>query len=130
MVDRVNEAVLEVPKTDGVKAHGVLLMRIPSGRVAPAGDDHEIESVRRRRTRRHQTRRLSEDRNQHYDDLQCPCWHDPRAMARFKEQPKLRGCWMCGDPRRFFTGEDAITMQERRFAEAADDGDGAPGTPG
>jgi hypothetical protein len=33
-------------------------------------------------------RRLKEDRNQHYNDLSCPCWTDKKAMARFKEQPK------------------------------------------
>ena len=43
---------------------------------------------RRHQTDRHMWRRLKEDRNQHYDDLGCPCWTDPKAMARFKEQPK------------------------------------------
>lgn len=44
-------------------------------------------------------RRLKEDRNQHYNDLTCPCWTDKKAMARFKEQPKLCSCWMCCNPR-------------------------------
>lgn len=40
-------------------------------------------------------RRLKEDRNQHYEDLSCPCWTDKKAMARFKEQPKTCSCYMC-----------------------------------
>lgn len=45
-------------------------------------------AFRRHQTHRHMWRRLKEDRNQHYDDLACPCWTDPKTMARFKEQPK------------------------------------------
>jgi hypothetical protein len=30
-------------------------------------------------------RRLKEDRNQHYRELDCLCWHNPKAMAGFKE---------------------------------------------
>jgi hypothetical protein len=42
--------------------------------------------MRNRAFRRHQAerrmwRRLKEDRNQHYDQLDCPCWTDQRAMA-------------------------------------------------
>lgn len=55
-------------------------------------------------------RRLKEDRNQHYDDLSCFCWHDPKTMAKFKEQPKLCSCWMCGNAREI----EGRTMQERR----------------
>jgi hypothetical protein len=61
-------------------------------------------------------RRLKEDRNQHYNDLDCPCWTDPKAMARFKEQPKLCSCWMCRN-RRQGEGE---TIQEVRAADAAE----------
>lgn len=43
---------------------------------------------RRHQTKRHMWRRLKEDRNQHYKDLDCRCWYDPVAMAQFKEQPK------------------------------------------
>ena len=57
--------------------------------------------MRGRAFRRHKAnakmwRRLKEDRNEHYNDLTCPCWTDPRAMARFKEQPKF-DChhWYC-----------------------------------
>ena len=84
------------------------------------------ERVRDRAFRRHQTeshmwRRLKEDRNQHYNDLSCACWRDPKAMARFKEQPQvcsLGGC--CGNPRNspFGTASERMTMQERRSAEA------------
>ena len=42
-------------------------------------------AFRRHETDRHMWRRLKEDRNQHYNDLSCSCWHDPKAMARFKE---------------------------------------------
>jgi hypothetical protein len=37
-------------------------------------------------------RRLKEDRNQHYNDLSCPCWSDPKVMARFREQPQRCSC--------------------------------------
>jgi hypothetical protein len=40
-------------------------------------------------------RRLKEDHNQHYDNLDCPCWTDPKAMARFKEQPPKPRCLCC-----------------------------------
>jgi len=51
---------------------------------------------RRHQVLRHMRRRLREDRNQHYNNLDCPCWYDPKAMARFKEQPKLDcHCKMC-----------------------------------
>jgi hypothetical protein len=55
-------------------------------------------------------RRLKEDRNQHYNDLTCPCWTDPRVMAFFKEQPKRCSCWMCGNQRDIY----GPTVQERR----------------
>jgi hypothetical protein len=55
-------------------------------------------------------RRLTEDRNQHYSDLTCACWTDLKVMAKFKEQPKLCSCWMCGNMRR----NEGRTMQERR----------------
>lgn len=79
--------------------------------------------MRNRAYRRHKAesamnRRLSEDRNQHYNDLSCPCWHDKKAMARFKEQPKTcsnpeHGC---GNPRRMKASKkDRLTIQERKF---------------
>lgn len=60
--------------------------------------------MRNRAFRRHQAqskmwRRLKEDRNQHYDDLTCPCYTDGKAMARFKEQPKMQQCYCCSSPR-------------------------------
>jgi hypothetical protein len=71
--------------------------------------------MRGRAFRRHMAvtkmwRRLKEDRNQHYDDLACPCWTDARVMAKFKEQPKLCSCWMCCNRRRI----EGLTIQERR----------------
>lgn len=57
-------------------------------------------ALRRHHADRHMRRRLSEDRNQHYRDLDCPCWTDPKHMARFKEQPKLDcHCRCCGNER-------------------------------
>jgi hypothetical protein len=59
-------------------------------------------AMRRHQADRHMRRRLQEDRNQHYNDLSCPCWSSPKVMARFKEQPKRcsrPSC--CGNPRRF-----------------------------
>lgn len=71
-------------------------------------------AYRRHQTARHMNRRLKEDRNQHYRDLDCACWSDPRAMAFFKEQPKRCSCWMCRNPRRVFKGKDTTTVQEKR----------------
>ena len=59
-------------------------------------------------------RRLSEDHNQHYGDLTCPCWHDPKTMARFKEQPKRCSCYGCGNPRKYEKGRERLTLQERK----------------
>lgn len=67
-------------------------------------------AFRRYQTQCHMWRRLKEDRNQHYDDLSCPCWTDAKAMAKFKEQPKLCSCWMCRNARK----NEGRTMQERR----------------
>ena len=67
-------------------------------------------AFRRHQTVRHQQRRLKEDRNEHYDDLRCPCWYDPRVMARFKEQPQVCSGMCCGNARRY----EGRTMQELR----------------
>ena len=66
-------------------------------------------------------RRLKEDRNQHYDDLTCFCWTDPKTMARFKEQPQRCSFACCGNQRRWWkaSGGGGPTLQERRFADAA-----------
>ena len=62
-------------------------------------------ALRRFQAETHMKRRLSEDRNQHRDDIDhrslrqetlelrdiCPCYYDLKAMARFKEQP----AWDC-----------------------------------
>lgn len=57
-------------------------------------------SFRRHQAQRHMRRRLKEARNQHYRDLNCPCWHDAKAMARFKEQPQWCSGWCCGNQRK------------------------------
>jgi hypothetical protein len=67
-------------------------------------------AFRRHQALRHMQRRLKEDRNQHYDSLDCPCWHDPKVIARFKEQPKSCSCWMCRNRRH----NDGPSIQERR----------------
>lgn len=67
----------------------------------------------------HQMRRIKEDRNQHYSDLKCACWHNPKVIARFREQPKLCSCWMCGNPRRYEKGKARLTRQELRESEPA-----------
>lgn len=66
---------------------------------------------RRHQTECHQRRRLKEDRNQHYNDLNCPCWTDPKTMARFKEQPARKCRQPCCWDRRKYEGP---TFQERR----------------
>jgi hypothetical protein len=71
-------------------------------------------AYRRHQIERHMNRRLKGDRNQHYDDLNCPCWYDPKAMARFREQPQICSCWGCGNQRRW----EGLTMQERRSSIA------------
>lgn len=77
-------------------------------------------AFRRHQAHSHMWRRLKEDRNQHYTDLTCPCWTDKRAMARFKEQPKLCGGPCCGNPRRNYgyPADSKLTMQERKAEEA------------
>ena len=72
-------------------------------------------AFRRHEADRHMRRRLKEDRNQHYDDLDCPCWTDPKVMARFKEQPQLCSCHGCGNQRRY----EGPTIQERRQKASA-----------
>lgn len=73
-----------------------------------------MRSLRRHQARTHQARRLSEHLNQHYDDVRCPCAHDPRIMARFKEQPQVCSERCCGNPRKYEKGDAKLTMQERR----------------
>ena len=74
-------------------------------------------AFRRHQADRHMWRRLKEDRNEHYKDLDCPCWFDPKAMARFKEQPQVCSCRGCGNQRQY----EGETLQERRAALSASD---------
>ena len=73
-------------------------------------------AFRRHQSHRHMHRRLKEDRNQHYNDLDCPCWYDPKTMARFKEQPKWQQCYCCSSQRYnvWAPMRDRLTMQELR----------------
>ena len=79
-------------------------------------------AFRRHQTHHHMWRRLKEDRNQHYNDLSCPCWHDAKAMAMFKEQPKRCSKPCCANPRRggqyASSLKERLTIQERRQLEA------------
>ncbi len=73
-------------------------------------------AFRRHQTYRHMWRRLKEDRNEHYNNLTCPCWTDPKAIARFREQPKHQQCYCCSSPRYGWGCEKTrLTMQECRF---------------
>lgn len=72
-------------------------------------------ALRRHQARAHMWRRLREDRNQHYEDLNCACYQPGKAMARFKEQPKLCSCWMCKANKRERLGP---TIQERRAMQS------------
>lgn len=71
-------------------------------------------ALRRHQAHSHMMRRVKEDRNQHYDDLTCACYQPGKRMARFKEQPQLCSCPGCGNPRRWWKGEDRLTRQEKR----------------
>lgn len=87
-------------------------------RVAPASTECQMRprEYRRHQAERHMWRRLKEDRNQHYNDLTCPCWSNPKSMAFFKEQPKRCGKSCCANPRRkskYSKGER--TIQEQKF---------------
>jgi len=76
-------------------------------------------SYRRHQESRHMWRRLKEDRNQHYEDLSCPCWTDPKAMARFKEQPQTCSCYVCCNIRNKRSGDrQKLTMPERKNLES------------
>lgn len=70
-------------------------------------------AYRRHKARSKMMRRLKEDRNQHYRQLDCPCWYDPKAMARFKEQPKTCSCWMCRNLR----ATEGAPIRERRHLQ-------------
>lgn len=72
------------------------------------------KAYRRHQAERHMWRRLKEDRNQHYADLNCPCWTDKKAVARFREQPK-RQCGCYRNPRHYPGLDNRLTIQERRF---------------
>jgi hypothetical protein len=71
-------------------------------------------AFRRHQAVRHLRRRLSEDRNQHYDDLTCPCWTSPKHIARLREQPQVCSKPCCGNRRRWEKGANRLSRQERR----------------
>lgn len=51
---------------------------------------------------------------------QCRRWHyreiSPRDIGRAGTTRVPCSCFMCGNPRRKFKGDDALTMQERKVA--------------
>jgi len=61
----------------------------------------------------HLMRRLKEDRNQHYQNLKCRCWWDPRVIARFREQPQVCSCMDCANQRQH---QGAPISERRRVA--------------
>lgn len=71
-------------------------------------------AIRRHQAQAHMMRRVKEDRNQHYNDLNCACYQPGKAMARFKEQPQRCSRQCCGNPRRWNSGAAKRTIQERR----------------
>ena len=81
-----------------------------------AGQSMRTRALRRHQTYRHTMRRLKEDRNQHYDDLDCACYQPGKAMARFKEQPKTCSHRGCGNARRYYGDR---TVQERRWMQVS-----------
>lgn len=77
-------------------------------------------AFRRHQTQRHMWRRLKEDRNQHYNRLDCACWYDPKVIARFKEQPQVCSCIMgCGNQR---ASEGAKLQEKRQWLRLRDAG--------
>ena len=91
-------------------------------------------------------RRLTEDRNSHYNDMSCACYgqegldrmeeehqrgkwgddggitdarHVGRIMSRFADHPHACSCMSCRNPRRNkgWSLKDRLTMQERRVRE-------------
>lgn len=86
-----------------------------NSRLNPTAEINKEMVMRSRAYRRHKAnakmwRRLKEDRNQHYNDLSCPCWTDKKAMAMFKEQPKRCGNSCCANARKQY----GRSMQELR----------------
>jgi hypothetical protein len=77
-------------------------------------------AFRRHQTQRHMWRRLKEDRNEHYRDLSCPCWYDPKAMARFKEQPQVCSRECCGNQRHAW-GKKTPPIRELRHLQNDDE---------
>lgn len=79
-------------------------------------------AFRRHQTNRHMRRRLKEDRNEHYNDLSCACWHDPKAMARFKEQPQRCSAFCCGNQRHVWGRKDMTIAERRQSLRQFDEG--------
>lgn len=60
-------------------------------------------------------RRLKSDFNEHYNDLECACYYDPKVQAMMADTPKrCSSPYHCGNPRRGDLGRDSLTIQELR----------------
>ncbi|MDR1777734.1 MAG: hypothetical protein LBR31_07915 [Desulfovibrio sp.] len=44
-------------------------------------------------------------------------WITPRAIGKYGTTPVPCSCFMCGNPRRNFSGENKLTMQELRIRQ-------------
>jgi len=68
-------------------------------------------------------RRIKEDRQQHGNDRSCECFSvdaeqgKGKTFARFADTPKNCSCTMCGSPRKWAKGKEALTRQEMRANE-------------
>jgi hypothetical protein len=82
-------------------------------------------AFRRHQARRHQIRRLTEDRAQHGRNRLCGCFGDAAVIGMFKDTPCRCSCWMCGNGRR--TWGDP-TFPELRQRSGAGRGGGCCGT--
>ena len=69
-----------------------------------------------RRWKRHvkMMRRLKEDWNQHYRNLDCPCWTDAKFRSILADTPKRCSKCCCGNFRRHCKGQERFTLGERR----------------
>jgi hypothetical protein len=45
-------------------------------------------------------------------------WRRAQKQLNKSRRIKLCSCWMCGNPRKFFKGDDKLTIQERKQLES------------
>jgi hypothetical protein len=68
-----------------------------------------------RRWKRHvkMMRRLKKDWNQHFRNLDCPCWTDSKFRSIMADTPKRCSKYCCGNFRRHGKGQQKLTVGER-----------------